>query len=83
MPIWQNYKILWEFFEVLLEFDKILNLLWPICNAIGQIFIVTNGQMVKNIKSSGHTERNIRCSRSDNSIRSNSFFLPPSSIHPH
>ena len=44
-----------HFESVHLVFGKILSLFWQICNANGQIFIVVNSQILKIIKSSGHT----------------------------
>ena len=43
-PLWRNLKPLGNFWRVYLVFVKMLNLLWQIKIAIGQIFIVVNGQ---------------------------------------
>ena len=46
-PLCQNILRLWQFCMVFLVFGKILNLLWKKFHAIGQIFIVVNGQILK------------------------------------
>ena len=40
---------------VYFSFGKMLSLLWQICDIIGLIFIVANGQILKKIQPSGHT----------------------------
>ena len=45
-PFWQNLESLGQFFQGL--FWKILDRLWLILYAIGQVFIDVNGQMLKN-----------------------------------
>ena len=45
---WPNFFILGKFLKVYLVFGKILILLWQICYAIGQVFIiVVDGQIFK------------------------------------
>ena len=44
-PLWQNFKSLRHFLRVYLVFGTILNLLWQIFYAIGQIFTVVNGKI--------------------------------------
>ena len=46
-PLWHNVKTLWPFLSLHLLFANILNLLWHICYAIGQIFIGVNSQILK------------------------------------
>ena len=48
-PLWPNVKTLWPFESVDLVFGKILSLFRQICYAFGQIFIVVNSHMLKNI----------------------------------
>ena len=53
--IWQNFATLakiyvsGKFLMVYFLFGKMLSLLWQICYIIGLIFIVANGQILKNI----------------------------------
>ena len=47
-PFWQNLHSLRQFLSVYLLFRKILERLWQISNAIGQVFIDMNGQLLKN-----------------------------------
>ena len=47
LPLRQNFEKIGKFYMVYLEFGNIFNLLWPIFYAIGQIFIVINGQTLK------------------------------------
>ena len=45
--IWQNFAT-GKFWTVYFLFGKILSLLWQICDILGLIFIVANGQILKN-----------------------------------
>ena len=54
-PFWQNlqslgqiFKVLGNFLRVYLLFRKLLDRLWQIYYTIGQVFIVVNGQIMKN-----------------------------------
>ena len=47
-PIWQNLTSLWQFFNSLFLFFKMMGLLWQIWNILWIIFIVANGQILKN-----------------------------------
>ena len=44
----ESLQIFGQFLTVYLLFGKMLNLLWQICDIIGLIFIVGNGQILKN-----------------------------------
>ena len=48
LPLWQNIQSLGQFFRGYVLLCKILDLLWQILCAIGQIFFYQNGQMLKN-----------------------------------
>ena len=50
LPLWQNVKSLWAIFKVIFKYvcGKFCNLVWKCFYAIGQVNIVTNGQIVKN-----------------------------------
>ena len=47
-PLWQNLKSCWAINSIILLVCKALNLHWQIYYAIGQIYIVINGQILKN-----------------------------------
>ena len=51
------FQVLDNFLRLYLLFGKSFNRLWQILYAIGQVFVDINGQMLKKIKPSGHTER--------------------------
>ena len=54
--LWRNFQSLWPFLRVSFVLGKFSNILWYICNAVGQIFVDLNGQILKNIYPSGHSE---------------------------
>ena len=47
-PFGKIFKVLDNFLRVYLLFGKILDRLWQMLHAIGQVFIDINGQMLKN-----------------------------------
>ena len=48
LPFWQNIQSLGPFLRAYFLFVKILDRLWQILHAIGQVFIEVNGQMLEN-----------------------------------
>ena len=48
LPLWQKFTSLWQKFDSLFLFGKMLSLLWQICDIVGLIFSVANGQIFKN-----------------------------------
>ena len=46
--LWKKFTSLWNNLMVYFLFGKMLSLLWQICEIIGLIFIVVNGQILKN-----------------------------------
>ena len=48
-PLWQNFKVFGQHFKALFTIWQILNLLWQIFYTFGQIDILINGQILKNI----------------------------------
>ena len=46
-PLYPTLKNFGHFERVQIVFAKVLSLLWPILNAVGQILIVENGKNIK------------------------------------
>ena len=46
-PLWQKFTTPCQCLMVYSLFCKALDLLWQVCDIIGQLFIVANGQILK------------------------------------